>query len=200
MQAGVTGINAMRVYNVTKQAKDQDPGGVFIRKYIPELRYVPTKYIHEPHKVPKHLVEKCGKEFKLYPKQIVDEKQSAKQAKDILAAIKTMSTTKRMARRVYQKHGSRKNAAKNKDYSNLKRKKDHLIVGDEMGGGAKLFENDKKKCKRSQQTIVEIFSRNDAYSKQKSSSSSTSWSCNYCTFVNEKLDAPVCEVCLKCKN
>ena len=30
MQAGTTGINAMRVYNVTKQGKDQDPNGVFM--------------------------------------------------------------------------------------------------------------------------------------------------------------------------
>ena len=48
MQSGVTGINAMRVYNVTKQAHDQDPKGIFIRKYVRELKHVPTKYIHEP--------------------------------------------------------------------------------------------------------------------------------------------------------
>jgi deoxyribodipyrimidine photolyase len=30
MQAGTSGINAMRVYNVTKQSKDQDPKGVFM--------------------------------------------------------------------------------------------------------------------------------------------------------------------------
>ena len=41
MQAGVTGINAMRVYNVTKQGQDHDPKGVFIKKYLPELKTVP---------------------------------------------------------------------------------------------------------------------------------------------------------------
>ena len=52
MQAGTTGINAMRVYNVTKQGRDQDPNGVFIRKYVPELRNVPNEYIHEPSNMP----------------------------------------------------------------------------------------------------------------------------------------------------
>ena len=31
MQAGTTGINAMRVYNVVKQGKDQDPDGTSVR-------------------------------------------------------------------------------------------------------------------------------------------------------------------------
>ena len=52
MQAGTTGINTMRVYSVTKQAKDQDKDGIFIRRYVPELRKVPNKYIHEPWKLP----------------------------------------------------------------------------------------------------------------------------------------------------
>lgn len=46
MQAGVTGINALRVYSVTKQALDQDKFGTFIRKWIPELEHHPTNFIH----------------------------------------------------------------------------------------------------------------------------------------------------------
>ncbi len=60
MQSGVTGINAMRVYNVTKQGKDQDPNGVFIRKHVPELRNVPVEYIHEPFGMPVSVQTKCG--------------------------------------------------------------------------------------------------------------------------------------------
>jgi len=59
MQAGTTGINAMRVYNVTKQGKDQDPDGIFIKKYIPELRSVPLEYIHEPSKMKRSVQENC---------------------------------------------------------------------------------------------------------------------------------------------
>ena len=48
MQAGVTGINSIRVYNPTKQSKENDTNGVFIKKWIPELSNINDKIIHEP--------------------------------------------------------------------------------------------------------------------------------------------------------
>ncbi|KAK1742513.1 DNA photo-lyase FAD-binding domain-containing protein [Skeletonema marinoi] len=137
MQAGTTGINAMRVYNVTKQGKDQDPSGVFIKKYVPELATVPDEYIHEPHKMPASLQKKCGvvigdgkggnekksieifqtqqsttilstKECICYPSPIVDEKITAKSSKDKLSAVRKQDSTKREAEQVYLKHGSRR--------------------------------------------------------------------------------------------
>ena len=52
MQEGTPGINAMRVYNVTKQRHNQDTLGSSIRKYVPELTRIPNEYIHEPNKMP----------------------------------------------------------------------------------------------------------------------------------------------------
>lgn len=37
MQSGTTGINATRIYNPVKQAQDQDPDGVFVSRWVPEL-------------------------------------------------------------------------------------------------------------------------------------------------------------------
>ena len=37
MQSGTTGINTVRIYNPVKQGYDQDPTGVFTRKWLPEL-------------------------------------------------------------------------------------------------------------------------------------------------------------------
>jgi hypothetical protein len=140
MQAGTTGINAMRVYNVTKQGQDQDPTGEFIRKYVPELKHVPTEYIHEPHKMSASLqkkyrvmiqgkmLSKCSdglasfvkpvrtddctqataEELVHYPYPIVDEKSTAKIAKDKLSVVRKQEATKEEAQRVYIKHGSRR--------------------------------------------------------------------------------------------
>ena len=47
MQSGVTGVNTTRVYNPVKQSLDQDPEGVFIRRWVPEL--VPRPRRMDPH-------------------------------------------------------------------------------------------------------------------------------------------------------
>ena len=48
MQAGRTGINAIRIYNPIKQGTDHDPSGVFVREWLPELSDVPDSGIHHP--------------------------------------------------------------------------------------------------------------------------------------------------------
>ena len=100
----------MRVYSVTKQGTDQDKHGTFIKKYVPELGQVPLKFIHEPWKMPRKTQESCGVIIgTTYPKPIVDEKASAKLAKDRVSGIKKQGATQVQAQQVYAKHGSRSN-------------------------------------------------------------------------------------------
>ena len=50
--AASTGCDAQpyfRVFNPILQSQKFDPNGDFIRKYLPELNDIPTKYIHFPH-------------------------------------------------------------------------------------------------------------------------------------------------------
>ena len=84
---------------------------------------MPTKYIHEPHKMPSSTAAKCGKDFTLYPKPIVDEKLSAKRTKDIISEIKKRSKTKHEARQVFLKHGSRKNTGRKEKTNSGERRK-----------------------------------------------------------------------------
>tara|TARA_B100000614_G_C14442897_1_gene450988 strand:- start:273 stop:884 length:612 start_codon:yes stop_codon:yes gene_type:complete len=48
MQAGVTGINSIRVYNPIKQSIEKDPKANFIKRWIPDLSKINSEYIHRP--------------------------------------------------------------------------------------------------------------------------------------------------------
>ena len=80
MQSGTTGINTIRAYSMTKQGKDQDPSGEYIRKWVPELSMVPTKFIHEPWKMPIQLQNEISCLIgRTYPSPILDELESRKE-------------------------------------------------------------------------------------------------------------------------
>ncbi|MEK9763122.1 MAG: FAD-binding domain-containing protein, partial [Deltaproteobacteria bacterium] len=48
MQAGVTGINTIRIYNPIKQALEHDAEGKFIHQWVPELSEVPMPWLAAP--------------------------------------------------------------------------------------------------------------------------------------------------------
>ena len=109
MQSGVTGINTVRIYSPIKQVVDQDPRGLFIRRYVPELAEVPDKHLAEPHKMTsmEQTLFRCqiGKD---YPEPIVDHRERYKTARDRIHAHKRLTKTREASAKVYQKHGSRK--------------------------------------------------------------------------------------------
>ena len=82
MQSGLIGVHANRIYNPTKQVKENDPDGEFIRKYVPELRAVPDEFIAEPWKMPEKVQAECGVKIgRNYPEPVVDYEREARKAR-----------------------------------------------------------------------------------------------------------------------
>jgi deoxyribodipyrimidine photo-lyase len=84
MQSGTTGINTLRIYSPAKQARDQDPQGLYIRQWVPEIGTA------------------------AYPRPIVNEHQAVAAAKDQLYALRRTREAHAEATAIQHKHGSRK--------------------------------------------------------------------------------------------
>jgi deoxyribodipyrimidine photo-lyase len=109
MQSGTTGINTLRMYSPSKQARDQDPEGVFIRRWCPELARVPLPYLAEPWKMDISVQRMVGCLIGSdYPEPIVDEKLALKRAKDCMYGLRQTDKAREEAGVVQARHGSRK--------------------------------------------------------------------------------------------
>lgn len=109
MQSGVTGINALRVYNPVKQARDHDPDGVFVRRWLPALRQVPDAWLFEPWKMPDNVQAACGVHIgRDYPAPVVEPESGLRAARARIAEWRKRPGLKDEAQRVFLQHGSRK--------------------------------------------------------------------------------------------
>ena len=108
MQSGTTGINANRIYAPLKQSLDQDPDGIFIRRWVPELASVPTEWIHTPWRMPSQLQTRVGCAIGVqYPAPIGDPLQLAREARARLKQWIETHDLRPEASRVLKTHGSR---------------------------------------------------------------------------------------------
>lgn len=73
-----------RVFNPVTQAKKFDPGGIYLRRWLPELAHAPVALLHEPWKDPS-LLSRSG-----YPAPMVDLATSRREA---LAAFQARNRT-----------------------------------------------------------------------------------------------------------
>lgn len=105
MQAGTTGVHTIRVYNPTKQAKEKDKDGQFIREFVPELAQVPINYLAEPWNIPPLEQQFIGLQIgKDYPLPVVDAKVAHQKAVDLLWQFKGMKEVRSEGRRIMKTH------------------------------------------------------------------------------------------------
>lgn len=105
MQSGTTGINTTRVYNPIKQAKDHDPHGRFVRRWLPYMRDVPDKWLFEPWKMPIQLDNNAGLITDTI-QPLVDLASATRTAKQRLHARRQQANVKAAKQAVLEKHTS----------------------------------------------------------------------------------------------
>ena len=108
MQSGTTGINLTRVYNPIKQARDHDPAGHFVRRWLPQLRRVPEAWLFEPWRMPEALQQRCGlRAGEDLPLPPVDLETATRSAKARLHARRGEATVRAAKAQILERHGSR---------------------------------------------------------------------------------------------
>jgi len=84
MQSGTTGVNTLRIYSPAKQARDHDPQGLFVRRWVPEI------------------------DTPAYPGPVVDERVALAAAKQRLYGLRPAADVRAEVGAIHHKHGSRK--------------------------------------------------------------------------------------------
>ena len=70
-----------RIYNPARHMERYDPEGRYVRRYVPELRDVPDRYLAEPWTMPDELQRDCGCVIgRDYPEPIVDHRDARQAA------------------------------------------------------------------------------------------------------------------------
>ena len=109
MQSGTTGINTTRVYNPIKQARDHDPQGVFVRRWLPALRRVPDAWLFEPWRMPADMAARhglrLGEDIALPP---VELEIATRAAKARVHALRAQPEVRAAKAAIVERHGSRK--------------------------------------------------------------------------------------------
>lgn len=78
---GVDAAPYFRIFNPTTQGEKFDKQGEYTKKYVPELKNIPDKYLFKPWEAPEKILKSAGVILgETYPKPIVDLRLSREQA------------------------------------------------------------------------------------------------------------------------
>ena len=87
--SGADAAPYFRIFNPISQGIKFDPEGEYTKKFLPELRDLPIKYLYSPWEAPADVLEQANiKLGENYPKPIVDLKESREKALDAFDKIR----------------------------------------------------------------------------------------------------------------
>ncbi|MEM8629550.1 MAG: deoxyribodipyrimidine photo-lyase [Chlamydiota bacterium] len=79
--SGADAAPYFRIFSPKRQLEAFDPAGLYVRRYLPELGQLPTKYLAEPWLAPEQVLRESGIELGVdYPYPIVSIKESREAA------------------------------------------------------------------------------------------------------------------------
>jgi deoxyribodipyrimidine photo-lyase len=83
-----------RIFNPQLQGEKFDPEGVYVKQWLPELQYLPKKFIHSPWDAPELVLKESGVELgRDYPEPIVDHIAARERALSAFEDIKIKTGT-----------------------------------------------------------------------------------------------------------
>ncbi len=78
-----------RIFNPTTQALKFDPGGDYVRRWVPEIAGLPNEWLHRPWEAPPRVLEAAGVTLgSSYPQRCVDHETARRGALAALATLK----------------------------------------------------------------------------------------------------------------
>ncbi|QOL19715.1 cryptochrome/photolyase family protein [Candidatus Bodocaedibacter vickermanii] len=86
---GVDAAPYFRIFNPITQGEKFDPDGIYVKRWIPELRDLDVKYIHQPWTAPLSVLKDAGVRLgHTYPEPMVDLKATRNRALQAYAGIR----------------------------------------------------------------------------------------------------------------
>ncbi len=88
--SGADAAPYFRIFNPMTQGEKFDPDGAYVRRWVPELKDLPKKYVHAPWTAPDDMLKNAGIRLgETYPEPIVDHKTARERALAAFAETKT---------------------------------------------------------------------------------------------------------------
>ncbi len=86
--SGADAAPYFRIFNPVAQSRRFDAGGGYLRKWLPELRQLPDKWIHAPWEAPETVLAEAGvRPGETWPRPIVDHRPARERALDIYRTV-----------------------------------------------------------------------------------------------------------------
>lgn len=93
--SGADAAPYFRIFNPMLQGEKFDPRGAYVRRWVPELKDLPDKYLHTPWEAPADVLERAGVRLgETYPRPIVEHKAGRQRALDALSENKARNAAK----------------------------------------------------------------------------------------------------------